>query len=98
MQFLKGEGEEKKEVKGFRTTLGTGQIMINNSLPLGTQKGGGLMRGKSLNYSKPQNQHWLENPRHSRKESHDTKTKSNYSNQPFLTYKLETPKIVTVKK
>ena len=68
--------------------MGTGQIMMNNySLP-NNNKGGSLMRGKSFNYNKPHYQNLLDNPRHVRKESYDTKTKYNYGNQPFLTYKL----------
>ena len=79
---------------------GYGRTTMGNSI--GPKDGkGNLMRGQSLNYNKKNNANMMENVSHGTKYQESMrgqqKEASKIANQ-FLTFKLENPKIVTIKK
>lgn len=91
------------------TTVGTGQMLANKTFH-NNQNGRqyeGLLRGKSLNYDKKPtallliDKNQQEKKQFAKEQKQQVKdTKANVSKlaQQFLTFKLENPKIVTVKK
>ena len=79
---------------------GYGRAMMGNSIGPKDVKGN-LMRGQSLNYNKKNNANMMENmskgTKYQESNRGQQKEASKLANQ-FLTFKLENPKIVTIKK
>jgi hypothetical protein len=101
LEFLKEEKPESSKVgPKMNATVGSGYGRSHYGSSVVREPARGLMRGVSLNYGRKNGGHLMEGglSRNRGQDFQKAERDTNKLTQQFLTFKLEQPKIVTIKK